>query len=142
MAAWDQSAYKQTVIRGYSQRLTPWRRLINLAGPILRTPYLPPVDTALNLVYLSHLAVDQDDPEVFAALLRYACSPRDRGLGQVKRSNFVLGLSSRHPLLGAIPGRFRRHTYRTQLYVVDWEEGASSRLALDDRPAQPEVALL
>ena len=137
----DQSAYKQTVVRGYSRSLQRWRPVINLVGPALRnTPHLPPVGTPLELLYLSHLAVDDDDPAVFAALLEYACFPDNQVFADEKTSYFVLGLSARHPLLGAIPRFFRRHTYRTQLYAVDWE--GVDAFAFDDRPCQPEVALL
>jgi hypothetical protein len=142
MAAWNQSAYKQTIVRGYSPAIARWRHLINLGGPLLRQPYLPPVNTPLKLMYLSHVAIDDDNPDVFAALLRYACSPIDLWFGEEHRSYFVLGLSVRHPLLRAIPRRFRRRTYRTNLYTVSWKDDDHPVITPDKRPCQPEVALL
>jgi hypothetical protein len=141
MAAWNQSAYKQTVIRGYAPRLSRWRHGVNLVAPLLRAPYLPPVGTALNLTHLSHIAIDDDDPDVFAAMLRYTLALTDTWFARENGSYFVLGLCARHPLLRAIPCRLRRHTYRTNLYTVDWPDDRFP-VALDDRPCQPEVALL
>jgi hypothetical protein len=93
-------------------------------------------------MYLSHLAVDDDDPSVFAALLRFACLPTDFALGYEKTTYCVLGLSARHPLLAVVPKRMRRFTYRTNLYAVHWEDGRGAAESLDGRPCQPEVALL
>jgi hypothetical protein len=142
MAAWNQMAYKQAVVRGYARPVARWRHLINAVGSMFNAPNLPPVGTRLNMIYLSHVAVDDDDADVFAALLRYGCSPTDLWLGEERTSYFVLGLSSRHPLLRAIPRAFRRHTYRTNLYAVHWHDGRDAAAGLDDRMCQPEVALL
>ena len=54
----------------------------------------------------------------------------------------MLGLAEGNPLLSAIPGRLRRHTYHTNLYAVHWDDGRDAVEALDGRPCQPEVALL
>lgn len=142
MAVWDQRAYKQAVIRGYEPRLLRWRRWINLVPGLFNIPRLPPVGTKLNIAYLSHVAVDDDDPDVFAALLGCACGSGDRWRDDLGHRNFVLGLSERHPLLRAVPRMFRRHMYRTNLYVVHWDDGRAAAAGLDDRVCQPEVALL
>jgi hypothetical protein len=142
LAMWDQSAFKQAVIRGYDQQLARWRGWINFASRFMRVPELPPVGAKLNIAYLSHVAVDDDDADVFAGLLTFACDPGDRWFDDGGRGYFVLGLSERHPLLNAIPRKLRRHTYRTNLYAVHWEDGRAAAGALDGRPCQPEVALL
>jgi hypothetical protein len=59
--------------------------------------------------------------------------------GEENRTYFVLGLTARHPLLHAIPRRFRRHTYTTTLYSVHFGDSIE---AIDSRPCHPEVALL
>jgi hypothetical protein len=143
IGTWDQSAYKQAVVRSYAPRLARWRGAINLFGRPFGVPHLPPVGSPLDLLYLSHLAVDDDDPAVFAALLRYGCSPIDRWTGAAEDSGYyVLGLDERHPLSRAIPRSARRHVYRTTLYAVHWEDGRAAAEALDGRPCHPEAALL
>jgi hypothetical protein len=142
IAVWDQSSYKQAVIRGYGPRLLRWRRWINAVPGVFNIPRLPPVGTKLNMAYLSHVAVDDDDRDVFAALLGCACDPGDRRGDDLGHRYFVLGLSERHPLLRAIPRTFRAHTYHTNLYVVHWDDGRAEAESLDGRICQPEVALL
>lgn len=139
MAVWDQSAYKQAVVRGYEPRLLRWRRWINAVGRLLNVPRLPPVGTKLDMAYASHVAVDDDDPHAFAAMLEVACDPGERWRN---RGYCVLGLAARHPLLRAVPRRFARHAYRTNLYVVHWPDGRAAAEAMDAKVAQPEVALL
>ena len=146
IARWNQSAYKQAVVRSYSPRMARWRPWINFASRLTHGPYVPPVGTKLNLEYLSHVAVDDDDAEVFARLLDAACDPGERWSEDLGNGHFVLGLSERHPLLAAIPRCFSRHTYRTRLYAVHWPDdpaGVAAAEALDlSRICQPEVALL
>ena len=142
IAQWDQSAYKQAVVRGYDRRLDRWRGWINAVYGFTRVPRLPEAGTRLNMAYLSHLAVDDDDPEVFAALMAFAADPGDRWFEDGGRGYFVLGLAEDSPLLRAIPRRLRRHTYHTNLYAVHFDDGRDAVAALDARPCQPEVALL
>ena len=59
-ATWDQRGLKQAIVRGYSPRLARWRSVVNLAGPLVGVPALPPVGRPLEFVYLSHVAVDDD----------------------------------------------------------------------------------
>jgi hypothetical protein len=143
IGSWCQSAYKQAVVRSYAPAVGRWRRVINVFGRPFGIPRLPSVGTPLNLTYLSHLAVnDDDDPSVFAALLRYGCSPIDKWMGEDVIGYYVLGLDERHPLFHHIPRSVRRHTYRTTLYAVHWEDGRAAAEALDGRPCHPEAALL
>lgn len=119
-ALWDQRAFKQTRIRGYSARLARLRPLLN---PLLRLggrPPLPPVGSTLALAYLSHVAVDGDDPEPFLALLDHArAEARARGIDWL-----VTGFVEGHPLLGPLLRAARPRTYRTILYAVGWTHGA------------------
>jgi hypothetical protein len=142
MAVWDQSAYKQAVIRGYDRKLLRWRRWINVAAGVMKVPRLPPVGTKLNMACLSHVAVDDDDPRVFAALLSSACAAGDRWRDDRGHGHLVLGLGERHPLLRGIPRASCAHAYRTRLYAVHWPDSWLAAEALDARPCQPEVALL
>jgi hypothetical protein len=91
LAVWDQSGYKQAVIRGYDTTLMRWRKWINVASRFTPIPHLPPVGTTINMAYLSHLAIDDDDPNVFAGLLTSACGSGDRLLDDSQRRYFVLG---------------------------------------------------
>jgi hypothetical protein len=138
LALWDQSAFKQVVVRGYASRLSRWRPWVNLLAPWLGTPRLPDPGQPLPHAYLSHLAVDGDDPEIFRALVEAAhAEARARRYVYV-----VIGLAARHPWRAWIESRFNPRTYASVLYAVHWEDGAQAVADLDERMPHVEVALL
>jgi hypothetical protein len=136
-ALWDQRAFKQVVVRGYSQQLARWRPLINLAGPMLGIPVLPPVGSALQFAYLSHVAVDDDNAEVIAGLIGEG---RRRLAPDV--SHLLTGFSEGSPLL-AVASRIAPHRiYRSVLYLAYWPDGQRLAQSIDNRLPHPEVAIL
>jgi hypothetical protein len=134
LARWDQRAFKQVRVRGYEPGLARWRLAINLFAPLLGAPRLPQPGEELRFAYLSHVAIDDDDPRVLRALV-------DAARDVPALDYLVLGLAERHPLLAAFAGmRVRR--YVSQLYLVSWEDGHAAIEALDGRPPHVEVATL
>lgn len=118
IALWDQSAFKQTVVSGYSGHLNWARSLINLAAPLLGTPDLPAAGEHLQQVYLSHLAVDGNDAQLFRLLI-------DAALAEVHRRGLALGLvglATRHPLAEILRRHHRPREYRTVLHLVQWAD--------------------
>ncbi len=115
VATWDQRPYKQTLVTGYGGHLRFTRRLVNLLGPLLRAPHLPPPGGELRHATLSHLAVDDDDPEVLAALVGHA---HDR----VEVGHLTTMLAARHPLLPRLRALLRPREYRSTLYRVGFGE--------------------
>jgi hypothetical protein len=138
LAIWDQRSFKQVVVRGYAGALGRWRPLVNLLGPVFGAPRLPPVGSQLQFAYLSHLAVDDDDPEVAIALVGEALrGARERGIDYV-----ALGLSASGPLAASIQRTFAHRRYESVLYAVVWPDSANAADALDRRPSHPEIAIL
>ncbi|MBX3468861.1 MAG: hypothetical protein KF878_18480 [Planctomycetes bacterium] len=135
-AVWDQRAYKQTRVTGYSRRMAWARPVANLLAPLLGTPRLPRAGAALRDAFLSHLAVDDDDPAVARALLAAAL----RG-ARGKHDLVTLALDPTGPLF-EVARAFPHRPYPSVLYAVHWEDGAAAVAALDDRPAWIEAALL
>ncbi len=126
LALWDQSAFKQAVVRGYS------------GGLALLRPVLPKVGRPLRMAYLSHLAIDGDDSQVLLALIRGAVArARESGIRYL-----TLGLSSRNPMLEAVRRAFAPREYGSALYAVHWKDGVAAVRALDSRPCHVEVATL
>jgi hypothetical protein len=141
-ACWDQRAFKQVVVRGYSRRLGRARWLVNLLAPITGTPALPPVDTELSVAYVSHVAVEHDGRQdvgaLTIALVDAVCArARTKGVACV-----VLGLPARSPELQAIRRAFRHRAYESVLYIGYWPEGEHLARSLDGRPSNPELAIL
>jgi hypothetical protein len=120
LAVWDHSRVRQTVVRGYSRWLGRLRPLVNLLAPLAGMPQLPRVGSPLHQVYLSHVAVEGDDPADFHSLL-------DAGLTRARRRGFevaLTGFASEHPI-AAILQRRRAAVYRSLLYTVHWDDGAA-----------------
>jgi hypothetical protein len=136
VALWDQRAFKQSVVRGYSALYRLARPFINLLAPALNLPRLPPIGTALQSAWLSHLAVDQDDLTETLAVVAAACT-RARAAGL---SSVTLGLAATDPRVEPLRRLLRPLVYRSALFTVDWRDGAAD--TLDDRPDCPEIALL
>jgi hypothetical protein len=140
IARWDQTAFKQTRVRGYSGGLGRWRGLINWIAPHLGYPRLPAPGQTIFHSYASHLAVDNNNPDIFRALLR-ALYLRCQTAGD---DYFVLGLSERHPLR-KIVRHYPHVKYRSQHYLAAWEDDAALNAALigfDQRVPNPEAAVL
>jgi hypothetical protein len=141
LALWDQNGFKQTVVRGYAPRLARWRPWINRLSRILGTPRLPDPGESLSQAYIAHVAVDEDDPEIFQTLMEAAyAEARARGYAYV-----ILGLAAGHPWLPWLERRFRPRRYESVLYAVDWGDGSAAAAAidaLDGRLPHLEVARL
>jgi hypothetical protein len=133
-AMWDQRRFKQVIVRGYSQQLARWRRMVNMAGPWVGVPALPAVGRPLEFVYLSHVAVDNDRPDVTRALVSEA-----RRLLPAGVSYMVTAFAEGSPMLAAA-GRHR--TYRSALYLACWADGQHLVESVDARLPHPEVAIL
>jgi hypothetical protein len=136
-AIWDQRAFKQTRVRGYSPGLGRVRPVLNPLFRLAGRPPLPPAGATVAMAYLSHVAVDGDDPETFLALVARARRiARGRGVDWL-----VTGFMAGHPLLGPLLRAARPRTYRAILYAVGWTPD-SPPPALDGRRLHVEVATL
>ncbi len=130
VAFWDQRGFKQAVVRGYAMGLRYSRWILNALGA-----RLPPRGGVLAMAFSSHLAVEEDDPEVFTALMGAALN---FARGHSSCRWLVLALASRHPLISALR-RFRPREYKSLLYLV---HSSGQAAQLDARIPHVEVALL
>jgi len=126
IALWDQSAYKQSIIRGYTGWLRP------------ASAFLPRPGTKLRSAYAALIAIAGDDVVVFDALLRAA-----RNLASLRRFEYLLlGLDPRDPLTSVIRTCRRRVEYPSTLYLASWTEGEADHEQLDARPVYVDIATL
>lgn len=138
LAVWDQTGFRQVVLRRYPPWVGGLRPLFNLAAPIARLPSLPKPGVVLRQATLSHLAVEDDDPVVFAALL-------DAGLDQTRQRRLdaaIVGFASARPWRNILLQRHRALEYRTTLYVAHWAAAAGDVDALSTATPHPELGLL
>lgn len=131
MALWNQQAYKQVVARGYRQPLAAALPLYNTWARLSRRVPLPRINSHLDQTFLSFLAEGGATPTDVVALVRDALAICDSEV-------LTLGLHGEHPALPALRRAFKPTSYRTLVYAVSFDELPE----IDDRPVQPEVAVL
>lgn len=135
---WDQRAFKQTVVAGYSKRLTRVRPLFNVVAPLLRQPRLPSPGQNIQSAFLSHLSVDQGDEATLLALVRHAARhAATRGIDYL-----MLGFADRNPFSHLLQHHYSCHRYESMIYLVYWEDGREFASTIDGRIPHPEVAIL
>jgi ribosomal protein S18 acetylase RimI-like enzyme len=137
-ALWNQQSFKQTVVHGYDRGFSLFRRAMNIGARVTGWPRFPAVGEPLSHAYVSHLAIDDDRPEICCALIQAALN-RSVASGYVY---LVLGLHGCNPLLPSVKSRFYSIDLRSILYHVFWPEGQSLANSLDDRVPHIEVAVI
>ncbi len=140
VGVWDQSQYKQTIVRAYGGWLRPLRPLYDLAARVVRAAPLPKIGGEIRAAYVSFVCVADDDQGVMLALLREAYNEAcRRGF-----SYLMIGLTDDDPLLPAAR-RYAHIPYRSWLVAAAWKPGEVGRdlfPVLDGRPAYVEIAAL
>ncbi|PWU09150.1 MAG: hypothetical protein C5B50_28065 [Verrucomicrobia bacterium] len=138
VAIWDQRLFRQTVIRGYSRKLSLLRPWLNASARIFGFPRLPVPGSALAHAFLSPFAVCSEQPSIFVNLVQLclACASS-------KDIEYVtLGLDAREPAFAAICKTFSCRVYSSRLYQVHWLRAKARPEPLDGRPLLPEIAFL
>jgi hypothetical protein len=137
LALWDQSGYKQTVVRDYRADLRRIKPLYNLGMGILGGQPLTQIGQPIHAAYAAFAAVADDDPALFRSLLTWVYNRAvERGFAFL-----TLGLTARDPLLPA--ARVWLHIpYTSALYTVTWPGDESWHDRLDGRPGYVELATL
>jgi hypothetical protein len=137
-AVWDQSPFKQITFHRYPALLKYTRPLVNLfLRATGRVPY-PRLRRPIPFAFLSHIAVADDAPAIFASLLRRAkMLAKRRGLKYL-----VFGIPKGHPFLGLFEDTSRAYTMQSNLYLVTEHQEPLPEQARPKRIVYPEVALL
>lgn len=138
VSVWDQRESRQTILLDAPSWAKAIRRPVNLLGSAIGYPRLPQVGQALDQVFLSHLATQDDCERRAIRLVR-------TGLGEIRRlraGSAVVGLPVAHPWREAIRSSFRTIEYRTSLFGVYWPGNEKYVEQIDAERLFPEVGLL
>ncbi len=127
LAAWDQSALHRRRVLAYHGGASLYRRVHDLRAVLRRRPMLPRPGEILHELHVTHIAVADDDPDLFGTLLRDAWRRFSPGYHFL-----TFGLAEGHPLLAALDG-FEYGTFHTVVYAIPrpasaWEQHAFARL--------------
>jgi hypothetical protein len=137
LAVWNQQRFKQIVVRGYCGPMRWQRAGVNALAWLAGRPSLPDPGRPIPHVYISHVAIDDDRPETFGALMATAC---DQALAR-GASCAIAGFAESHPFTRLLARDYRPWKYRSVLYTVQWP-GADAAAPPDGRLPHHEVALL
>lgn len=136
LAVWDQRAFKQLNVVGYSPRIRAARSVFNLLAPIVGGERMPRAGSPLNCVSIAHICVPPERPRVLRALVISAYNAL-RGSGC---SFMNVGLDLRDPLTAAMSGLLAQPT-DVNAYLTTARNGVAPD-HLDERPLHYEIALV
>jgi len=128
VGCWDQTSYKQTRIAGYSSSLRWMVPVANILRPVTRMPRYPKAGEEVAYFCLSFIAIDDNNLEVFRALLRSAYNAAV-GNGYLYA---ILALHERDPLLPALR-EYSLTPFSGRLFCVTFGDGAALVRDLDER---------
>lgn len=136
VAAWDQRAFRRSVVAGYSSWLKGVRPLYNIWARAVKMPILPREGETLKYCYLSLVCIRGDEQEVFLQLLaELMCRKREQF------SFLMAGLHKCDPLLPAL-AHVRSRMFSSHLFCVCWEDGEQVFASLDGRCPYIELGSL
>jgi hypothetical protein len=137
LAGWDQHAFRQTLVCGYSGSLHWARPVYNAWARLAGRPELPAPGNGFRSLTAALPVVVDSDPRVLAALVgSLLVQARSRSVDYV-----LLGLHEADSLWPAAR-KFGGTRYTTRLFLVCWEDGESARRRLDGRVPYLELGSL
>jgi hypothetical protein len=137
-ALWDQRAFRQVVIRGYSGALRLARPLLNLGERLHGRGRIPAVGSVLACAFLSPIAVAAGSENLLPSLVEsFFPAAAERGLGFL-----ALGFDAADPRAAIVRRHFRGRAYRSRLYQVAWRGASTGQRPLAAQLVGPDLALL
>lgn len=137
IAGWDQSTFKQTRIVKYHGKWEWLAPLSRWLAPLRRAPGLPAPGECLPYFYACCIAVDDDEIDVFRALLRELYNAH---VGK-KWLYFMIGLHETDPFAPVL-NEYTRIPFAGRLFAVTLSEHPEQPLALDGQIPSIEVSTL
>jgi hypothetical protein len=137
LAGWDQMAFRQSIVHGYSGALRYARPIYNAWAWARGLPPLPAVGSPFRYLIGALPVVADHRSEVFRALVdELLC----RAAGWPYQY-LLVGLHESDPLLPEVRRRSATE-YKTRLFLVCWDDGEPLRESLDGRPPYLELGSL
>jgi hypothetical protein len=135
LGCWDQSSLKQTRVAGYGPGLRCLVPLANMLRPITGATLFPKRGQEVSYFYISFIAVDEDNVQIFRALLRGAYN---HAVGS-RYQYAILALHQRDSLLPALR-EYSLTPFSGRLFCVTFADGEGVYRSLDGRVPYLEAA--
>lgn len=132
VALWDQSSFRKMVVRDYSGGMRLASILDQFIGKFTGSPLLPEKEKPFAPRYLSCVAVKDNDPEVFDALLAETVTQM-----RVRKEKLLIAGFFEVDRLCTVLNAFFHIPFYSNIYAVDWDGkahatfGASRNCYLD-----------
>lgn len=133
---WNQKAFKQTRVTGYSPLLNRLRPIYNGITRLSGHLPLPPPGALHHYQLLHSLCVKHNNPERFAPLLHHIIQVA----GRSGSAAIACGFDSRDPLLN-IACQYRGHTLKSRNFIATYQPEQVQQLDLN-RLQYPEISRL
>lgn len=137
IAAWDQTAFRQTCVERYNAGLRLMRPLYNTLSRFTALKPLPAPGSMVPYFYLALIHIEGNDPLLFRSLLRFVYNDRRKG----RWSYCIAGLHETDPL-SSVLREYRRIDVAGRLFVVHYPEYRSAYDQLDERIPYVEIAMI
>jgi len=137
VALWDQRAFKQTVVAGYSRRFKVLKNFYNFFSKFLRFASLPKEGTSIDNIYLYGNAVGKENLDVYRFVLKKIIDDCSES-------------GHRYILAGLHEGDFLNKVFlelisakmKSKLYILFWKDGEEFISSLDEKIPYLEIATL
>jgi hypothetical protein len=136
VGVWDQQSFKKIKILSFSPKIRLSRTFYNLLTRPLGARPIPPPGSFLPYFYLTHLAIEGDDPIVLRALLNRIHNDHLRS----PYLFFTVGLLEGSPLENALRGFFY-HTFEALAFAVMPRGSRWKELDFHERPLYIDTSL-
>ena len=118
IGTWDQSKFKQTIVKGLSLKYKALRLINNyLLTYIINTPIISNINEKINALYINFIAIENNDDNVFSSLIDTI---------SIQNSNksynyFLIGIDQNDPLCKSME-KFKSFTYNAVIYLVNYSK--------------------
>ena len=137
IAAWDQTAFRQTCVERYNAGLWMMRPIYNALSRFTAFKPLPPPGDMVPYFYLAFINIEGNDPLLFRGLLRFVYNNRRKG----RWNYFIAGLHEFDPLSQVLL-EYRRIDVAGRLFAVHYPEDRAMYEQLDSRIPYVEIAMI
>lgn len=134
---WNQINYKQMIVNQYNGKMKFIRPIYNTVAKIFRSAQLPEPSKPINIINVSFIAIDNNNPEIFRILLQNIHNDS----ADKKFSYLAIGLHSQDPLL-KVTEEYPRINYKSKIFAATIDGQQDFLKKIDNRIPYLELAAL
>jgi hypothetical protein len=115
ISVWDQSKYRQTVVKGYSIPMKIFRAGYNMYSLYTNRKPLPEKNQQFHILYIDHILINNNESSIFEMLLDKVMN----NYSENKYQYIVLSLHEKDMLKSTLDS-YNYISYESNMYAVTW----------------------